>query len=560
MPDVENYRYGETRPNLPTDQTEPFMDDADKRPERYQPPLRDRSGPALSWDRGENLDDLATDATPLYINEKIHPSAFVEQLRSLEPAPLFGDFNNLPADADYEWYQHEGNWSNRLIRGDSVRVMASLLAKEGMQGKVQLIYMDPPYGIGFKSNLQVATNDRNTPASEKALPADPAVVQTFRDTYANGLNSYLDNLYRNFAYARALLAETGSIFVQIGSENVNRVALVLDEVFGVENRVAQIAFAKRGSSTASALPQVADYILWYASDVEKMTYRQLYQPADKRQWLDSVTWAAMLEQPGRTPRALTAEEFKDPDLLPPDALLFSRSRVASQHVSTTGRSDPFEWQGKEYRPQTGEQWRVDAAGMKRLAEIGRLFASGDTLSLKLYANESPGIKVHNLWAQQMAPRDLHYTVETATSTVERCMLMATDPGDLVMDITCGGGTTAYVAEQWGRRWITTDTSGVALAIARQRLLSATYDYYLLQDSMEGAIKEAELSGEFVAPPPPQCWWKNQRARPCQRLCLRARPARLRRDPRLRPAGRSGSAGQPPDCQTRRNPRRLAVHR
>ena len=229
MAEIEGYQHGGKRANLPTDQTEAFMSEQDKTPVRYVPPIRDRSGPALSWDRAENLDEIATDATPLYINEKIHPSAFIAQLQSLDPAPMFGDFNGLPKDATYEWYQHEGNWSNRLIRGDSVKVMASLLAKEGMEGKVQMIYMDPPYGIGFKSNLQVATNDRNTPANEKALPHDPTVVQTFRDTYENGIHSYLDNLHRNFVHARALLSESGSMFVQIGSENVNRVGLVLDE-------------------------------------------------------------------------------------------------------------------------------------------------------------------------------------------------------------------------------------------------------------------------------------------------------------------------------------------
>ena len=501
MPDIDGYRHGDTRPNLPTDQTEAFMDHADKQPVTYTPPLRSRSGPLLSWDRADNLDDLASEATPLYISEKIHPSAFVEQLRSLEPAPLFGDFNNLPADAAYEWYQHEGNWSNRLIRGDSVRVMASLLAKEGMQGKVQMIYMDPPYGIGFKSNLQTATDDRNTPANETALPADPTVVHTFRDTYQNGLHSYLDNLYRNFAYARALLAESGSIFVQIGNENVNRVALVLDEVFGSENQIAQITFTKSGTRTSTALPEVADYLLWFAKDIEHLKFRQLYEGNSREDVLSMWTWSAQVELPDGTARNLTLDEQRDPASLPEGAKMFSRSPLMSQHHSDVRSNYEFAWNDMVFRPRAGEQWRVSAEGLQRLADLGRLYATKDQVRWKLYENEVPGRKINNVWAQAIPATDAHYVVETGTGAIERCILMSTEPGDLVMDITCGGGTTAYVAEQWGRRWITTDTSGVALAIARQRLLSATYDYYLLQDSAEGSLKESELSGESLPPPP-----------------------------------------------------------
>ena len=495
MPDIHGYRHGSSRSNPPTDQTEPFMDDADKRPERYEPPLRDRSGPALSWDRGENLDDLAGDATPLYISEKIHPSAFVAQLHSLDPAPLFGDFNNLPADAAYEWYQHEGNWSNRLIRGDSVRVMASLLKKEGMEGEVQMIYMDPPYGIGFRSNLQIATDDRNTPANKNALPADPTVIQTFRDTYENGIHSYLDNLYRNFVYARALLAETGSIFVQIGSENVNRVALVLDEVFGPENRVAQVTFAKTSSSSASTLPEIADFLLWYAADKRKLLFNQLYEDLSRTELLELMSSYAMVELPDGTVSSVSAAQRRDLNSLPDGSRLFQRGDLTSQGWVTTGLSDPYEWDGTVYPCPPGRHWSVSVEGRDRLAALDRLAAvDGGSLRWKWYENEMPGRQIGNLWPQQMSASDQQYVVETAEVAIERCILMTTNPGDLVMDITCGGGTTAYVAEQWGRRWITADTSGVALAITRQRLLAATYDWYHLQDSAAGAAEEARLSG------------------------------------------------------------------
>ena len=495
MADVEGYKHGAKRANLPTDGTEPFMDQADKEPVRYVPPIRDRSGPVLSWDRGENLDEIATDATPLYINEKIHPSAFIAQLQSLDPAPMFGDFNNLPKDAAYEWYQHEGNWSNRLIRGDSVKVMASLLAKEGMEGKVQMIYMDPPYGIGFKSNLQVATDDRNTPANASALPHDPTVVQTFRDTYANGIHSYLDNLYRNFVNARALLSESGSIFVQIGDENVNRLALVLDEVFGPENRMTQIAFAKNATTSSDSLPSIADHLLWYAKDKARVKQHNLYESLSRQEVIEFFTWHAMIENADGTERQLTAKERTDPETIPKDCRVFRRVALSSQGYSTTGRSEPYEHEGKLFPLKSTLQWSVDFSGLDRLGALGRLSsADGSTLTWKRYEEEVPGRRINNLWPDQMLASDMHYVVETATPAIERCLLMATDPGDLVLDVTCGGGTTAYVAEQWGRRWITTDTSGVALAITRQRLLAGSYDWYHLQDSEEGSLEEARLSG------------------------------------------------------------------
>ncbi len=461
---------------------------------RYSPPIRERSGPVLSWDRGADLERIETDATPLYITEKIHPSAFVEQLRSLEPAPLFGDFNNLPRDAEYNWYEYEGNWQNRLIHGDSVKVMASLLEKEGMAGKVQMIYMDPPYGIGFKSNMQVDTQSRNVPENAKGLPNDPQQIQTFRDTYQNGIHSYLDNLYRNFVHARELLSESGSIFMQIGSENVNRVALVMDEVFGAENRVAVIPFAKRGSSASSTLPEVADHIIWYAKSREQMKYFQLYEPLSRTEAIEHMSSYAMVELADGTERAVTTEERKNPSILPDESKLFRRAMLTSQDVSTTGRSEPFQWGDTEYPCPPGDHWRVSHEGLQRLADLGRLINWAGRLDWKRYEDEVPGRMINNLWSSQMSPKDAKYIVETAYTAIERCMQMTTEAGDLIIDLTCGGGTTAYVAEQWGRRWITTDTSTVAIAIARQRLLAGSYPWYHLQDSDEGAALELGRGG------------------------------------------------------------------
>ena len=493
---VDAYRHeSQRRRNLPTEQTGEFMEDEDREPVRYSPPIRERSGPVLSWDRGADLDRIETDATPLYITEKIHPSAFVEQLRSLAPAPMFGDFNNLPRDAEYQWYEHEGNWQNRLIHGDSVKVMASLLEKEGMAGKVQMIYMDPPYGIGFKSNMQVDTQSRNVPENAKGLPSDPQQVQTFRDTYQNGIHSYLDNLYRNFVHARELLSESGSIFMQIGSENVNRVAMVMDEVFGDENRVALIPFAKRGSSSSATLPQVADYLVWYAKERELLKYIQLYEELDRTAVIAHMSSYAMVELKDGSVRSVSNEERHNSRALPSGAKLFQRSRLSSQHPSTTGRSESFEWNGTLHPCPPGEQWRVGIDGMRHLAELNRLIDWAGRLAWKRYEDELPGRMINNLWSNQMAPKDAKYVVETAYSAIERCMLMTTTPGDLVVDVTCGGGTTATVAERLGRRWITTDTSPVAISIARQRLLAGTYDWYHLQDSAEGSALEQELGAE-----------------------------------------------------------------
>ena len=449
MADVEHYQHHSARrAKTPSDEDAARMSDEAKRPERYSPPIRTRSGPVLAWDRGDNLDDIATDATPLYRQERIHPAAFVEQLRQRAPGEppeqqrfdSFADFNNFPADAQFRWYEHEGNWSNRLIRGDSVRVMASLLAKEGMAGKVQMIYMDPPYGINFKSNLQTAVDNRNTPANKNALPSDPTVVQTFRDTYDNGIHSYLDNLYRNFVYARELLSESGSIFVQIGSENVGRVMVLLDEIFGAQNRVAQICFNKGGIRTSRTLPQVGDYILWYSRSLDAVKFRPLCEEIDRAEVIEMMSSYALLELNDGSTRKLTQKERDNFDLIPESSRIFQSMQVVSSHHSSTGRSEPYEWMGRTYRPRRGAQWSVSHTGMDRLADLNRLYAAPEgNLRWKWYEDEVPGRWVNNLWSRQMSATDLHYIVETATSVIERCILMATDPGDLVIDITGGGG-------------------------------------------------------------------------------------------------------------------------
>ncbi len=499
------------RVNLPTEQTSKTMSETDRRPILYQPQTREVDDePILAWNRQPaNQDGHA--AHPLYVREKVHPAAFVKLLQGGSDQPqLFSDFNGLPSpDAAYEWYQHAANWSNRLIHGESARVMASLLARENMTAKAQMIYFDPPYGMGYKSNFQVSVNQKDrTPESAEGRPLDTRTIRAFRDTYERNIHSYLDLTREKLILMRELLADTGSLFMQIGDDNVLRVGLLLDEVFGAENRVSLIPFATTSGSSSKTLPSVADFLLWYAKDKRQSKYQQLYEPLTRAEKVAHMSSYAMVELEDGKTRALTPEERDDPDShLPDGSRLYRRVALTSPGTSTTGRSDPYSWRGQAWTCPAGEQWRVSMEGMDRLAELNRLDAAGpgSALSWKRYENEVPGRRINNMWHQQAYASDKRYVVQTADSVIERCILMATDPGDLVFDPTCGGATTAIAAEKWGRRWITCDTSPVAVSIARQRLSTATFPYWTLTDSVNGARLEAQLSGKPEAPPPKGGW-------------------------------------------------------
>ena len=485
------------RTNIPTDQDSVFMTDEDRERVEFSPEPAGTGGPVLSWRRGPGVrDGVTTDALPLYIHEKVNPSAFVEQLsRDANQMDWFAEFNGLPADAKYDWYKYKGHWSNRIIRGNSVDVMASLAAKEGMSGQVQMVFFDPPYGINFASNYQSSTRKRGGSTPPTEAPSRKA----FRDTYIDGLHSYMDAVFKAAVHARALLAESGSFFLQIGTENIHRLSIVLDEVFGPENRVATIAFAKSGATSAKHLSQVADFLLWYAKDKDQVSYHQLYEPLTRKQKIEHMSSYAMVELPDGTTRNLTSDERDDPDKhLPEGVRLFRRMPLTSQGESTTGRSDDYPWNGTKYPCPPGRQWSVDIEdGMDRLAAKGRLVESGrGELAWKRYEEEIAGRRVHNLWHESQSPSDMHYVVETAESTIERCILMTTDPGDLVLDPTCGSGTTAVVAERWGRRWITIDASAIPVALCRQRILSSVHKWYLTLDDSEGQREEALLAGRL----------------------------------------------------------------
>ena len=503
---TESYAYtSASRKNLPTEQTEPLMGPDDKRPLPFTPEIREFDDqPRLAWARSPRLDEDGNlkpyEAHPLYAREKIEPYRFIKQLQAAgddRQGSMFEAFNGLPEGSALGWYQYDGHWQNRLIHGESARVMASLAGRENLAGQVQMIYFDPPYGMSYKSNFQVAVDDLGTSENRKGLPSDPQTIAAFRDTYEHGVHSYLDGMLERLALCRDLLAESGSIFVQIGDENVLRMGLLLDEVFGAENRVSLIPYATSGNSSANALSSVADFLLWYAKGKGQLKYRQLYEPLDRAGKLAHMSWHAMVEEEDGTARSLTAEEMADPDAnLPPGTRMYSRMPLVSPGASTTGRSEPYHWRGQDWQCPPGEHWRVSMDGLDRLATLGRLDAAGQgsLLRWKRYEDEVPGRGIHNLWHRKMAATGKYYVVQTANSVIERCLLMATDPGDLVLDPTCGGATTAYSAERWGRRWVTIDTSPVATAIARQRIATATFPYYTLRDSPEGARAEAELSG------------------------------------------------------------------
>jgi adenine-specific DNA-methyltransferase len=446
---------------------------------------------------------------PIYIQEKIHPQAIIDSLPRIDHSggqlDFFGDFNGGPTDIfqQVEFYQHDKNWSNRMILGDSLLVMTSLAEKEGLKGKVQTIYIDPPYGIKFGSNWQVSTRKRDV-KDGKAEDAtrQPEQVRAFRDTWKLGIHSYLAYLRDRLVVARELLTETGSIFVQIGDENVHLVRSVMDEVLGSDNCCGVITFSKTSGQTNNLIPVVADFLLWYAKDREHVKFRQLYE--QKTLGSEGSTEYFNVELSDGTIRRLTGEEIANPTLLPPGARVFAADSVVSEGFSGENSGDiKVEHDGTEFVLSCGPKrhWKVGLAGTKRLWRIGRLLRREGLRIYKRYFEDFPYMPHTSVWTDTRGEPEMTYVVQTSRKVIERCLLMTTDPGDLVLDPTCGSGTTAYVAEQWGRRWITCDTSRVALALARTRLMGAKYPYYLLADSPEGRARENEL---FVGAGPRAC--------------------------------------------------------
>ncbi len=452
----------------------------------------------LVWRGKDQQDwsDLIVHAPPLYIQEKIHPKAIIDDLRRTGARPpnddtpdLFADFNGLDPEARTEFYAHDQHWSNRMILGDALQVMASLAQREGLKGQVQCIYFDPPYGIKFNSNWQVSTQSRDVKDGKQTdISREPEQVKAFRDTWKDGIHSYLTYLRDRLTVARELLHESGSIFVQIGDENVHRVRAVLDEVFGPENFLNQIFFEKTSGDTGLYLNHVGDYIIWYAKSKGSAKYRQLYNL--KTAGSAGASQYRYVQDKAGLRRPATAEDMSRSS---EDVRFWSHDNMTSQKPPG---SFPVSIDGRKITPGRG-YWKTGVVGVGRLANSNRLMLVGNTLRYIRFLDDFRVFPLSNEWGDTIISgfgMEKTYVVQTLPKVIERCILMATDPGDLVLDPTCGSGTTATVAEQWGRRWITIDTSRVALALARTRLMSARYPYYLLADSPEGRAKEQTVSG------------------------------------------------------------------
>ncbi len=508
---VEAITYEEaTRKNIPTAEYQSMVEEEQQAYHRVTFERRNKDlDPQLVW-RGKDItdwSDLVVQAPPLYIQEKVHPKVLIDDLMRHTKegdyasgkimADLFSDFNGLPHGVDKtEFYQHEQHWSNRMILGDSLQVMASLAEREGLSGKVQCIYFDPPYGIKFNSNFQWSTTSRTvTDGKADQITREPEQVKAFRDTWREGIHSYLTYLRDRLTVARDLLNESGSIFVQIGDENVHRVRSLMDEVFGDRNFLGLISFKKTGGESSGFLGSTVDYIVWFAKEREKTKYRTLL--TEKIPGQEGAIEYDNLELRDGTIRKLTPEEISNPSLLPKDAKVFATWPIVSPGFSEEN-SKPISvtYKNKEVilKCPVNRHWSVGIEGTKKLWKFGRLLPKEGNRIYKRYLNDFKYTALSNTWLDSRGELGMTYVVQTSARIIQRCLLMTTDPGDLVLDPTCGSGTTAFVSEQWGRRWIVIDTSRVAMALARARIMGSRFPFYCLADSVEGQLKEAEITG------------------------------------------------------------------
>lgn len=486
---VEATLHGDKRVNLPTADAQDFVAPELSEVQQLRWDRDPSLDPQLVWrGKDDRADELVADAPPIYIQEKIDPRVLVENLRRTategEPEPeatLFDTFDGLDDLDLVDFYRHPANWSNRMVLGDSLQVMASLAERESLRGKVQMIYLDPPYGIRFGSNWQVSARRRDVKDGRMEDASRQAEqVKAFRDTWELGIGSYLTYLRDRLVVARDLLTESGSVFVQIGDENVHLVRSLMDEVLGSENFVSLVTFTTTGTTTGRYLSGTASYIVWYAKGVESLKYRPLFSTKTL-----GGAGAAKYDQTDTSGRAFRLDNATSPRI----------------RAGRTGYF-PVKVGGRTYLPSSGE-WKTHREGMTRLTLAGRLSPTRNSLAYVRYLDDFPAFPINDVWLDvggiQSRADPKIYVVQSSTTIIQRCLLMSTDPGDLVLDPTCGSGTTAYAAEQWGRRWITIDTSRVALALARQRLMGARFPYYLLADSETGRHKESEASGTALPP-------------------------------------------------------------
>jgi adenine-specific DNA-methyltransferase len=505
---VETITHDEaSRKNIPTAEYQSVMTQDEQSPIRVAYERRNRDlDPQLVWRGKDEQDwsDLIAQAPPLYIQEKVHPKVLIDDLihrtKAQEKAEyiqpnLFADFNGLPDDFKTEFYQHDANWTNRMILGDSLQVMASLAEREGLRGNVQCIYIDPPYGIKFNSNFQWSTTSRDVKdGNVEHITREPEQVKAFRDTWRDGIHSYLTYLRDRLTICRDLLAESGSIFVQIGDENVHRIRALIDEVFGEDNFISEIAFKTTTSRASDGVDNVYDIVIWYSKHNESSKTRKLYVEKGPESDIGQFDFFQLL----------------DGTVCVGDDQIVNKQAIPFAHTDTTSQGETphgnyiVSFNGEEFMPPNNRHWSQAKEGFIRLQRASRIFKLGKRLRAKRLLTDNPVVQRTNLWIDTTYSgfgSAKVYVVQTHPEVIARCILMATDPGDLVLDPTCGSGTTAYVAEQWGRRWITIDTSRVALALARIRIMGARYQYYLLADSRDGQFKEAEVTRTVLSQNP-----------------------------------------------------------
>ena len=506
---VETLKHdADKRKNIPTAEHQSVIAQDDAAPRAVKYPRNTDLDPQLVWRGKDEQDwsDLVVHAPPLYIQEKVHPKVLIDDLvrqskEAKAQAPgaqtdLFADFNGIPKGADKtEFYAHDQNWSNRMILGDSLQVMASLAEREGLRGRVQCIYFDPPYGIKFNSNFQWSTTSRDVKDGNAGhITREPEQVKAFRDTWRDGIHSYLTYLRDRLTVARDLLTDSGSIFVQISDENVHRLRALMDEVFGETNFISEISVQKTSSQGSGFLSRTNDYVLWYGRDTERTKYRQMFLP--KQPGESGAEEYKRVQTSDSEYRPATPGEITDYRALPEGDRLFATYSLFSAGESPNAPK-AFSYVSEiglvTIPCAKGYHFKFTPDGLLRVARARRMLPTGGQRILKRFLLDFAYSPIANLWTDTRGEVDMTYVVQTSTKIVQRCLLMATDPGDLVLDPTCGSGTTATVAEQWGRRWITIDTSRVALALARARIMGARYPFYLLADSRDGQLKEAEVT-------------------------------------------------------------------
>ena len=539
--EVESYAYGSaTRRNAPNaDNAAMLHTPGQPTPaalaEKTAPYLANNpanySRPFLQWQQPDETHREPRAYGPLYVHEKINPAVIFQGL--MQQAETAGKtrqiglfaaareaFNGFKTpsgekavNAANEPYQYDnGHWTNRLIRATAQRAMRSLLHYDGLTGQVNLIYMDPPYNKKFSSNFAPAANQFEAKENVDGIPNDPLAVQAFRDTYANGIHSYLDGLQEQLELARELLTDDGSIIVQIGPDNLHYVAVLMSQVFGHNNHVATIPYVVSTNPSTRMLPEIGNWLVWFSKDKAQAKYCQLHQELTLREKIALMSSYAMIELPDGTVKRPSQGDKDSPANLPEGARWYMTTGLTASHTSQTDRSNTWLYNPDDYpdRPAhypaaanafpcpTGTQWRVSPQGLHAIAAQGRMnFSNNNTIRFKTYADEIPGRTVSSIWTNIGSPQEKQYPVETPAKVLERCILMTTDPGDLVLDLTCGSGAMPVQCETWGRRWLAVDVSAVSIAIARDRILTGAYPYHLLQDSPEGHAVEHKLNQEII---------------------------------------------------------------